>query len=161
MGGDLGADGGPVLAAVLRRLIAELVERDTVHLVEEGPLQVLGGDLQGAGHHGAHDLRHPPHAIVADEGADEEFLGVLVHDDEPGPFKDLEELLQLDGGEAAGLAGPAAEGQVQEAGVVEVGLGDEEQVEALFPLAECEEVGVLPDAGEDPAVATCHGRSAS
>src|SRR3546814_5523005 len=40
-----------------------VVQRDAVHLGEERPLELLGGDLQRAGHHGAHDLRHAPYEI--------------------------------------------------------------------------------------------------
>src|SRR5690606_30668469 len=122
----------------------------------QGLLELARGDLEGSGHHGAHDLRHPPHAVVADEGTDEEFLGVVVDDNEVGLFEPADALLEFGDRESAGLAGPAAQREVEQAGVVEVRLRDEEQVEALLLLLERDEVGVLPDAGEDPAVATSH-----
>ncbi|MEI5100347.1 hypothetical protein RB200_19690 [Streptomyces sp. PmtG] len=148
---------GPGHPAGLGRLVAEVIEGDAVHLGKEREAECLRLDLHGAGDHGAHHLGHAPDAVVADEGADEEFLGVLVEHDEVRFGEGLEVVVELGRGESHGLAGPSAQGQRQQPGVVQVGLADEEEVEPLLLLREGGEVVVFPDGGEDSAVSSCHG----
>ena len=113
--------------------------------VREGRSDLLGVDSVVLADGGSADLGLFGYLVVLHVGADQELARVLVDADEPGALEVTEDRCDVVESGVCGHARPLA-GQVREdAAVADVGLREQEQVEALVTGGECPPVVVTPD----------------
>jgi hypothetical protein len=91
-------------------------------------------------------------AFVPRERADDELLGVVVDEDEPGGLEDVEELEDAVLGHAGGELGPLPRLEVEGSHEVEPGLAQEGHVEPLALGLEGAPLRIRPDRGEELGV---------
>lgn len=105
----------------------------------------------------AHDGGVGPACFPFDEGSDEEFFAVVVDDDESFVVEFVEVFGDFCWGEVVGAVAPSFESDGDDAGWVDVGLADEEHVEALGAGVEGDEVvAVVPHAYVEFSVFSDH-----